>query len=104
MVPTSVNSILKGGGGLCWIGIKKTKCRGDLREDMPERGKKTKCGGGGSRIIERVCRRGIKKTKWRGGVAKKIEGGGSMLERGKEDEMREAGVAKKLRGGYAGEG
>ena len=45
---------------------------------MPERAKKTKCGGGGrSRIIERVCRRGIKNTKWGGGgVAKKIEGGG----------------------------
>ena len=26
---------------------KEEKMRGDLREDMPERGKKTKCGGGG---------------------------------------------------------
>ena len=47
--------------------------------------------GGFANNIEGVCRRGIKKTKW--GGAKKIEGG-SMLERGKEDKMREAGVAK----------
>ena len=49
---------------------------------MPERVKKTKCGG---------C------------VAKKIEGGGGYAGEGKEDKMR--GVRKKFEGGgYSGEG
>ena len=48
---------------------------------MPERVKKTKCGGG---------------------VAKKIEGDAGE---GKEDKMRGGGCCEKnLRGGYAGEG
>ena len=55
--------------------------------------------------IERVCRRGIKKTKWGGGgCCEKNVWGGSMLKRGKEDKMQEAGVAKKLRGGVCRRG
>ena len=52
---------------------KEDKMRGDLREDMPERDRKTKCGGVANNI-EGVCRRGIKKTKWGGVLRKKLRG------------------------------
>ena len=84
--------------------VKKTKCGGGgvakkiEGEGMPERVKKMKCGGGGCEINLKVVGGGmperVPKTKCRGwgSVAEKIEGDAGE---GKEDKMP-GGVARKF--------
>ena len=102
MIPTSVNSILRG-GGLCRIVIKKTKCKGGAKKI--EGGyaggglRRQNTEGRSRKKFEGVCRKGVKKTKCgRGVVAKKIERG-ALYRRGVKDKMGEAGVVKKIEGG-----